>query len=423
MRDATQALTVLAEIDPTRRALLDDRLAAIADDLDRNAVFRPRDLPDTHFMRFVIIEDRELPALLAWESNHDNDASEYLAAAVRAAPGLDQIFECCCDYPARRDDDMRVAWLLDHSVRAAAFYTGYRGVSRAQVVNDRRIHDAIREALDRPGGRAALAGLPGSEIQRRLCEYVRTTYPELDTSVQDDDETRWATSKLLAIAAGIVLLPALLLVALPWYFTLRVKEKRDDADRNTRPVHDDKGLAAFEDLDGVTQNQLTHVVDIKPGRFRFATLWFVLFVLDIIARAWEVRGKLGGITSIHFARWVIVRDRRRVRRKRHRLVFFSNYDGSWESYLGEFVDRAAFGLTGVWSNTVGFPRTERLLGAGAHDEEAFKNWTRRHQIRTQVWWSGVPDSTVQNVRADVWIRRNLDRGLPDDEVTAWLRKL
>ena len=87
--------------------------------------------------------------------------------------------------------------------------------------------------------------------------------------------------------------------------------------------------------------------------------------------------------------------------RRHRLLFFSNYDGSWESYLGEFIDRAACGLTAVWSNTVGFPRTCRLLGAGARDEEAFKQWTRRHQILTQVWWSGVPDSTVQNIRDDV----------------------
>jgi hypothetical protein len=205
---------------------------------------------------------------------------------------------------------------------------------------------------------------------------------------------------------------------------LRAKEKRDLADVNTRPVHDDKHLANDEDPDGVTQNQLTHVVDIKPGWFRLATLRFVLTAIDVIARVYSVRGNLGGIISIHFARWVILVDRRAQKKDvRHRLLFLSNYDGSWESYLGEFVDRAAYGLTGVWSNTVGFPRTEGLLGAGAHDEEAFKQWTRRHQIHTQVWWTGVPDSTVQNIRDDIWIRQNLGRALPDDEVAAWLRKL
>ena len=423
MLDATNALTVIAEIDPTRRALLDERLAAIADKLHDNPLFRPKDLPHTHFMRFVIIEGNgTLPALLAWECNHDGEASEYLALAVRAV-SFDVVFECCRDYPraSRRDDAARVAWLLAHSVRAAAFYTGYRGIPRDQVVNDRAVHDAIREELDRRGGREALAGLPGHEIQRRLREHVRATYPHLDTSVSDDEEWRWALAKALVILGALPFVPLLLVIALPWYYALRRRERTDVADKNTRPVHDDKDLAALEDR--VTQNQLTHLVEIKPGRFRLATLMFVLTAIDLIARAWEVRGRLGGITSIHFARWVIVFDRWSTGRKRHRLLFFSNYDGSWESYLGEFIDRAAFGLTGVWTNTVGFPDTKNLLGAGARDEEAFKQWTRRHQIPTQVWWSGVPDSTVQNIRDDIWIRRHLDRTLTQSELDRWLGKL
>ncbi|NVB78213.1 MAG: hypothetical protein HOV81_07455 [Kofleriaceae bacterium] len=423
MRTATQALTVIAEIDPGHRELLDDRLAAIAADLERNPLFRPRDLPDTHFMRFVVVEDRELPALLVWESNHDGDTMPYLDLVASKTPWIDRVFECCVGYPPprERDYEARAVWLGQHAVRASAFYTGYRGVPRKQVLNDRMVHDAIRNALDDNGNRKALEGLPGHEIQRRLCEHVRVTEPHLNIAGNDSQEARWLLGKIAAIALLIVLFVPLIVVGIPWYLVLRSKEKRDAADVNTRPVHDDKGLAQFEDQDGVKQNQLTHLVDIKPGWFRLATLRFVLAAIDVIARVYSVRGNLGGIVSIHFARWVILVDR--SGKQRHRLLFFSNYDGSWESYLGEFVDRAAYGLTAVWSNTVGFPRTERLLGAGARDEEAFKQWTRHHQIRTQVWWTGVPDSTVQNIRDDIWIRQNLDRGLADDEVAAWLRKL
>src|SRR5688572_22357144 len=109
MLDATKALTVIAEIDPAWRAVLDARLATIDADLDRNAVFRPSELPHTHFMRFVIIDDPTLPALLAWESNHDRERGTYLAEAVRAAPALDKVFECCKGYPAAtfRDDKAR----------------------------------------------------------------------------------------------------------------------------------------------------------------------------------------------------------------------------------------------------------------------------------------------------------------------------
>jgi len=120
---------------------------------------------------------------------------------------------------------------------------------------------------------------------------------------------------------------------------------------------------------------------------------------------------------------VILRDRRTGGRKRHRLLFFSNYDGSWESYLGEFIDRAAYGLTAVWSNTMGFPPTEHLVCGGARNEEAFKQWTREHQIATQVWWTGVTHSTVQNIRDDIWIRRRLDRSMSDAELLTWMRKL
>ena len=422
MLDATQALTVVAEIDPARRALLDERLAAIANDLAGNVVFRPHELPHTHFMRFVIVEqDGELPALLAWEVNHDRDPRTYIAGALTVTP-IEHVLECCHGYPVTRDLGARVGWLLGRSLRASAFYTAYRGVPREQVVNDRRVHDAIREAIDTNGGRAALRRLPAREIQRQLHEHVRTTRPELDISGTDGEVWRWALGKLLAaVFVGIPLLVLALTVGPFWYVVLRARERREQPDPSRRPVHDEKGLAALEDR--VTQNQLTHVVEIKPGWFRLATLGLVLFAIDIAARVYSVRGNLGGIASIHFARWVIIRDRWSEGRKRHRLVFFSNYDGSWESYLGEFIDRAAYGLTGVWSNTLDFPATRHLTGAGARDEEAFKQWTRDHQIPTQVWWSGVPDSTVQNVLDDIWIRRNLDRGLPDDDLDAWLRRL
>ena len=140
MQPATQALTVLAEIDPARRPELEACLRAIAADLDNNVVFRPCDLPATHFMRFVLITDepkRELPVLLAWESNHDGEAAAYLARIARHVPSIDRVFEHCRDYPAAgtADVDGWVAWMLDRNHRAAAFYTGYRGVSRTQVID------------------------------------------------------------------------------------------------------------------------------------------------------------------------------------------------------------------------------------------------------------------------------------------------
>jgi hypothetical protein len=223
--------------------------------------------------------------------------------------------------------------------------------------------------------------------------------------------------------AAVLLLPALLVIIVPWFVILRMRERTEAGTSATGPVHARPEVRAIEDL--IRQNQLTHVVDIKPGRFRMFTLWSVLHVIGVLASVFYVNGHLGGITSIHFARWVILRDRRSVPRalRRDRLVFFSNYDGSWESYLGEFIDRASTGLTAIWSNTEGFPRTKLLMFDGATDEEAFKQWTRDHQRETQVWWSGVPEATVQNVRDDLWLRRRLEQRLADKELAAWLRRV
>ncbi|MBV8455159.1 MAG: hypothetical protein JO122_00915, partial [Acetobacteraceae bacterium] len=65
-------------------------------------------------------------------------------------------------------------------------------------------------------------------------------------------------------------------------------------------------------------------------------------------------GFLSDIGTIHFARWVTPPGTRD-------LLFFSNFDSSWESYLEDFITLAHAGLTGVWSNSIGFPRSENLF--------------------------------------------------------------
>ena len=420
--DATQPLTVLAEIEPARAQALPGILETVAVDLAAQL-----DLPDTHFMRLLIIDDaqRQLAPILAWESNYDGPLDDYLAAILAAVPRLDAAFACCVDYPGAADPDARVRWLRARTHHAAAFYTGYRGVQRRQVVNDDRLHTALREAADRE--RKSLGKKSPAAVQRLLVESVRAAHPELETSDPGDDELRWTVSQALALLAILAVLPIVLVLAGPWYLLLRRREASDVPDVDPRPVWDDGDHHDHEDQDGVAQNQLTHLVDIKPGWFSLATVWIVLTVIDLAARVYFVRGNLGGITDIHFARWVIVLDRRdgiAPAQRRHRLLFFSNYDGSWESYLGEFVDRASSGLTAVWSNTRGFPRTQNLVGLGSRDEEAFKQWARSHQVHTEAWWPGPRGSTVQNVRDDVTLRRGFAKPATDDDAARrWLELL
>ncbi|MEM7040531.1 MAG: hypothetical protein AAF570_26445, partial [Bacteroidota bacterium] len=164
------------------------------------------------------------------------------------------------------------------------------------------------------------------------------------------------------------------------------------------------------------QNQITHLVVVKPGFFRQFTLRFVLWAINLLARTVFNKGELGGIPSIHFARWAVIDGGRR-------LLFFSNYDGSWESYLGDFIDRAAVGLTGVWSNTEGFPPTRNLIYEGARNSGDFKAWVRECQIETQVWYSAYKALTVQNVNNNTEIRKGMTGNLDREAAAEWLQRL
>ena len=69
------------------------------------------------------------------------------------------------------------------------------------------------------------------------------------------------------------------------------------------------------------------------------------------------REHLAGVKTIHFARWTFIDDRRR-------MLFTSNYDGSLENYMDDFIDKIAWSLNAAFSNGVGYPRTRWLIGGG-----------------------------------------------------------
>jgi hypothetical protein len=197
-----------------------------------------------------------------------------------------------------------------------------------------------------------------------------------------------------------------------WLRIKEISDRQDDVVAESSAIQE---LANREDFQ--VQNQLTHLVDVKPGLFRQGVLHAVLWLINLLAKYQYNQGQLGGITTIHFARWALFDGGKR-------LLFFSNYDGSWENYLDEFIDEASAGLTSVWSNTVGFPRANSLVWDGAKDEERFKSWTRAHQLPTQVWYSAYPTLTVSNILQNARICAGLaKRPATRDEMLAWLERL
>jgi hypothetical protein len=214
---------------------------------------------------------------------------------------------------------------------------------------------------------------------------------------------------------ALLLLPLLVIVGIPVYIRLRRLEKTDpELCQRSNPV-DSAALARIEDHD--VANQFSAMGSLKPGRVRLVVTWLVLLVIDYAARHIYTRGNLGRVRSIHFARWVFL-DRK------ERIIFFSNYDGSLETYMDDFINKVGFGLNVVFSNGIGYPRTTRLLQDGCRDERKFKEYLRRHQIPTEVWYRAYPGLTAVDLERNSRIREGIDSpALTEAEARKWVALL
>jgi hypothetical protein len=435
-------LTVITPISPGKVEPLRELLNIIGDDIDGakdNRHIRFSDLSTTHFARWVIIPEDKAKGYkphLAFESNFDGGLDEYLRDLTqKAGDGLNQIYRNCDGYPAGGTGDLEAfgKYFRAHSFKYSARYIAYRGRKVKDIDNNTRLRQEIEEYLDVLDSNHGLDGISPAAIREKIKDFLQEKAKELDLETEPlKISSLWRQVTLLLLLASAVLVlfpfpvffvPLPLVVRLLIFFTpllllgvfLFVLRRHERADAQSKvefvPVED----AIFSRENHQVQNQLTHLVEIKLGRFRLYTLKAVLGIINLAAKFHWYKGDLGGIPTIHFARWVIIDDNKR-------LLFFSNFDGSWENYLGDFIDKAAVGLTGVWSNAVEFPQTEFLFFKGATDEERFKEWARAKQIPTQVWYSAHPDETVQNILSNFEIRNNIQPTLNEAQTKQWLRR-
>jgi hypothetical protein len=212
----------------------------------------------------------------------------------------------------------------------------------------------------------------------------------------------------------LALTPLLLLVAPVFLLLLRLHERSDPAPHLRPSLEQVEELDALEDH--LVQNPFTAIGFVKPGLFRRLTLKIVLLALDFAARHVFNNGNLAGVKTIHSARWVALNGWRRV-------VFTSNYDGSRESYMDDFVDKIAWGLNIAFGSGYGFPRTSWLFFDGVKDEQAFKDFLRRHLVPTHVWYSAYGRLTNANIENNAHIRAGLHGDAGPSEARRWVQAL
>jgi Dyp-type peroxidase family len=476
---------VLVHVKPERLAALRSLLAELGEQtllrmqqrLAADAVRLPFEkLRTVHYARFVLVDRdpsdslRKVPPMLAFSTNFDGPEGEsecsraralegHVAELVReAGPALEEVFDHCEGY--RRGS--LAAYLKRHQRTAKTFYVGSSGRSRDQVLWEAALRRDVDAALD--GG--AFEATPPEEVREQVMQrlaknpaYARfldsrgaLALPSFPPQPDNERAIDAWLRRLIALGALLYAFTALALfrwAPMPeaflradgWSVTLRSATAAvlallllgglalalylrfrhlEDTDPQFQPqvsekTHEDFRFASAGE-NQFLQNQLTHVVRIKPGPLRWLLIRVVFYALQKLATLRYNKGQLGGIPSIHFARWALLPGRR--------VLFFSNFDSSWPSYLGDFIDQASSGLTAVWSNTEGYPRTKNLLAAGSRDAARFLAWTRQNQLPTQVWYAAYPGHSIVTVNANTEIRRGLTpSGRLDVDATTWLFRL
>lgn len=174
-----------------------------------------------------------------------------------------------------------------------------------------------------------------------------------------------------------------------------------------------KGMRSYEDWG--MQNQMCSLLTVKPGILRTIILRVSHLLLSRLARTLYTNGVLGSMRTIHFAHWAVLnRD--------GRLIFFSNFDGSWESYLNDFTEKASFGVNLAWSQCLGFPPNMYVILGGSALGRQFKAWARHSMTQSCFWYSAYPHLSVEMIHRNARVAAGL-ASLHLEDADAWARDL
>jgi len=425
---------VLAPIIPAREADLRRLLASMNEAPGRlksdNAVIPFAQFDRLHVARLLIIDDKTVgdtqvynitpakyPLYLGFLGDVDGDADAFLAElAARAPAGLRALFSCCEGFAPEID---LVSWMKAHGAPASASYVNWRGRTVRRIREEAALYDALQSHIERAA--TELRSMPPAGVHARLRELVNGDVAAGRVTLSPEESTPfgWRIRNLLHLLGVPLLLlllsPLLLVAAIVFAFRVRQLEKTDpELCQRHDPVLGAE-LALIEDHD--VSNQFSAMGSLKPGFVRLWTTRFVLLAIDYAARHVYTRGRLARVRTIHFARWTFLDGTKRI-------LFASNYDGSLESYMDDFINKVAFGLNVVFTNGVGYPRTRWLLLDGAKDEQKFKYFIRRHELPTEVWYNATPGLTAVEKERNGHIRSGLERPvMTDSEAREWLRLL
>jgi len=139
--------------------------------------------------------------------------------------------------------------------------------------------------------------------------------------------------------------------------------------------------------------------------------WWKTPILKLIFLLAPLTGlaDLKNLSFIHFARWVIIKrgqfpwlggKQPRENLEYDYMIFFSNFNGTWNQYIDAFSAVLSDGLNLFWRWSEKFP--------GAVPVTAFKRYIALVQFDTDYYYNPYPYATTNDVKAAHRIQAALD---------------
>src|ERR1017187_32867 len=383
---------------------------------------------------------------------HDGPLDPMLSDVVAAVGEPLAMAFAGADFSGRRDDLPQL--LVDHRVPDLTFHLGAINKSARDVLAESRLVDALEAFSD-----AQLAGgswrpdTPAETIRRELRAHVLSLPLDSGLPRSPAPELPW-TRRLLRFldllatfafpSIGVLAVhiqKAIGRIAKPWlrrlawaayslwwiygaFFTgaaflfVRFLEIVEPDIVAAQPsANKIMRIEATEDL--TITNEVTYWFPVKPTWVRRVLLRVILGGSERGCRHFWTNGALADIDTIHYAR-ILQIDGGRT------MLFMSDYDGSLDRYMIDFLGVGSSAVIPIASNAYGCPKTRWLFNPD--DPGTFgprlTSLLRLDQLVTQVWYSAYPNLGVREILANAAVRDGLFAAeMSEADAGSWLASL
>jgi hypothetical protein len=146
------------------------------------------------------------------------------------------------------------------------------------------------------------------------------------------------------------------------------------------------------------------ITPMKPWK-----TWLLRVFFFVLGHVRSLQTDLINLHFIQFARWVIVpRDgfphlaetQKQEGLKYDYLLFFSNFNGTWNQYIDAFSAVLSQGLNLIWRWSEKFP--------GSVPVTPFKSYITSVQFDTDYYFSAYPEATINDVQSAHIVQAKLD---------------